>query len=146
MVSFRQPTSDPRLQAEAERIHHAWNDALATRDADAITALYAEDATIESPLVRYLLGTDEGVCAGREAIRAFIPLVFKHQPKERRTHRNPVYTDGHTMMWEYPRATPEGDQMDFAEVMELKDGLIQRHRVYWGWYGVRTLTSGSHSR
>jgi hypothetical protein len=103
MVSFRQPTSDPQLQAEAERIHHAWNDALATRDADAITALYAKDATIESPLVRYLLGTDEGVCAGREAIRAFIPLVFKHQPTERRTHRNPVYTDGRTMMWEYPR-------------------------------------------
>jgi hypothetical protein len=44
---------------------------------------------------------------------------------------------GHTMIWEYPRATPEGGQMDFTEVMELKDGLIQRHRVYWGWYGVR---------
>jgi len=49
-------------------------------------------------------------------------------------------------MWEYPRATPDGDQMDFAEVMELEAGLIRRHRVYWGWYGVRTLTSGSHSR
>jgi hypothetical protein len=86
------------------------------------------------------------VCSGREAIRAFIPLVFKHQPDERRTHRNPVFTDGHTMMWEYPRQTPDGDQMDFTEVMELKNGLIQRHRVYWGWFGVRTLTTGSHRR
>jgi hypothetical protein len=34
------------------------------------------------------------------------------------------------MIWEYPRETPDGDQMDFIEVMEFKDGLIQRHRVY----------------
>jgi hypothetical protein len=49
-------------------------------------------------------------------------------------------------MWEYPRATPDGDQMDFTEVMELENGLIRRHRVYWGWFGVRTLTTGSHQR
>jgi len=36
--------------------------------------------------------------------------------------------------------------MDFTEVMQFRDGLIQRHRVYWGWFGVRTLTSGSHGR
>jgi hypothetical protein len=47
-------------------------------------------------------------------------------------------------MWEYPRATPDGDQMDFTEVMELENGLIRRHRVYWDWFGVRTLTTGSH--
>jgi ketosteroid isomerase-like protein len=143
LVSFREPTTDPKLRAQAERVHAAWNDALAARDAD---ALYAEDATIESPLVSYLPRTERGICNGRAAIRDFIPLVFRHQPDERRTHRNPVFTDGHTMMWEYPRETPDGDQMDFTEVMELKDGLIQRHRVYWGWYGVRTLTSGSHRR
>jgi hypothetical protein len=72
--------------------------------------------------------------------------VFKHQPRERRTHRNAVFTDGRVLMWEYPRATPDGDQMDFTEVMELESGMIKRHRVYWGWYGVRTLTSGSHAR
>jgi ketosteroid isomerase-like protein len=56
MIAFRQPTTDTSLLAEAERVHHAWNDALATGNVEAITALYAEDATIESPLVRYLLG------------------------------------------------------------------------------------------
>jgi hypothetical protein len=146
MVAFRELTAGPMLRAEAERIHNAWNDALAAHDVDAITALYAEEATIESPLVRYLLGVDEGICCGRDAIRAFIPLVFLHQPSERRTYRNPVFFDGKTMMWEYPRETPEGDQMDFTEVMELDAGMIQRHRVYWGWYGVRTLTTGSHRR
>src|SRR5579862_4998946 len=90
MVAFFQPTIDTRLLAEAERIHRAWNDALAARNVEAIAALYTEDATIESPLIRYLLGSDDGICRGRSAIRAFIPLVFRHQPEERRTHRNPV--------------------------------------------------------
>jgi len=48
-------------------------------------------------------------------------------------------TDGRTLMWEYPRVTPDGTQVDLVEVMELEDGLIRRHRVYWGWYGLRTL-------
>ena len=42
-------------------------------------------------------------------------------------------------MWEYPRLTPTGEQIDLVEVMELKEGLIHRHRVYWGWFGVRAL-------
>jgi ketosteroid isomerase-like protein len=146
MVTFRQPTTDKSLLAEAERIHHAWNAALEAEDIEGAAALYAEDATIESPLIRYLLNTDEGIIRGRAAIRDFLPTVFKHQPEERRTHRNPVFTDGETLMWEYPRATPDGDQMDFTEVMQFRDGLIQRHRVYWGWFGVRTLTSGRHGR
>jgi hypothetical protein len=27
--------------------------------------------------------------------------------------------------------------MDIVEVMEVRDGLIRHHRVYWGWYSVR---------
>ena len=146
MVSFREPTTDQRSRSDAERIHNAWNAALGAKDTASLVALYAEDAVIESPLVAYLLGTRDGICRGRNAIREFIPLVFKHQPSERRTHRNAVFTDGRVLMWEYPRETPDGDQMDFTEVMELEGGLIKCHRVYWGWYGVRTLTSGSHSR
>jgi hypothetical protein len=46
-----------------------------------------------------------------------------------------VFSNGRTLMWEYPRATPEGDKMDFAEVMDIRDSLIGRHRVYWGWFG-----------
>jgi ketosteroid isomerase-like protein len=146
MATFRQPTIDLNRLSVAEAVHEAWNDALARRDAEALVSLYADDAVIESPLVAYLLGTERGICDGRQAITEFIPRVFANQPDERRTHRNLVFTDGQVLMWEYPRETPEGDQMDFVEVMELKDGLIQRHRVYWGWFGVRTLTSGSHRR
>lgn len=36
--------------------------------------------------------------------------------------------------------------MDLVEVMEIRDGLIARHRVYWGWVGVGLLQRGEHPR
>jgi steroid delta-isomerase len=44
------------------------------------------------------------------------------------------------LAWEYPRATPHGDQVDLVEVMEIADGLIRSHRVYGGWLGTALLT------
>ena len=43
-----------------------------------------------------------------------------------------------------PRETPSGEQMDFVEVMELEDGLIHAHRVYWGWRGVDVLINDQY--
>jgi hypothetical protein len=102
-------------------------------------ALYAPDATLESPLVRHHLGADHGVVDGRDALRDFVRIVFDRQPRQRKRFRTGFFTDGRTLMWEYPRATPDGEQMDFVEVMEIDDGLIRHHRVYWGWYGLRLL-------
>ena len=146
MVEFRTPADDPKLVNAAKSVHERWNEALGKKDVEALVALYTDDAVIESPLVSYLLRTERGICSGKDAIRAFIPKVFINQPQTRRTHRSFAFTDGRVLVWEYPRASPEGDQMDFIEVMELQDGLIRRHRVYWGWFGVHTLTSGSHKR
>jgi hypothetical protein len=36
--------------------------------------------------------------------------------------------------------------MDIVEVMEIQDGLIAAHRVYWGWLGVGMLRRGEHGR
>jgi hypothetical protein len=49
-------------------------------------------------------------------------------------------TDGKHLIWEYPRDARHGEQTDFVEAMELNDyGLIQRHCVYWDWFGFRVL-------
>ncbi|MCW2558410.1 MAG: hypothetical protein JWP55_2374 [Mycobacterium sp.] len=39
-----------------------------------------------------------------------------------------------------------GEQMDFVEVMEIEDGLIRAHRVYWGWRGVPILANDEYHR
>jgi ketosteroid isomerase-like protein len=122
-----------------ERVHHLWNEALARKDADAAAALYAPDTVLESPLVRHLLKSNEGIVRTRKKLHEFLKQVFARTPSSRHTYRTRFFTDGKTVLWEYPRATPEGEQMDFVEVMEIADGLITRHCVYWGWLGVKIL-------
>jgi SnoaL-like domain len=126
--------------AKIERIYREWDEALGARDLDAALSLYADDATIESPLVQHLLGTESGICQGKENLRHFINIVLARTPPERRRHRAGFFSDGRTITWEYPRMSPEGDQMDLVEVMKINDdGLIQHHRVYWGWFALGIL-------
>ena len=130
--------------AAIEHIFRAWDNALGAKDVDAAMALYHPDATLESPLVCHLLDIEEGVVRGREALSRFVDQVFAHQPPQRRRHRTGFLSDGTTLTWEYPRRSPDGDQMDIVEVMEIREGLIRHHRVHWGWYSVRLLKTGQH--
>ena len=144
-----EPTSpgSAALSTPVERIYFAWDDALSRNDAAAITALYAPDATIESPLVPPLMGSENGVLRGHPELRSFFDKVATMKPRVRQYHRTGYLTDGKKLMWEYPRQGAEGDQMDFVEVMELNQGgLIQHHRVYWGWYGFGVLKRDEYHR
>lgn len=127
-----------------DEIYNNWNDALASKDIDSMLSLYADNATIESPLISHLLKTESGVLEGKEALKKLLNILFECQPTKRQFYRKNYFTDGKCLMWEYPRLTPTGEQMDFTEVMEIEDGLIKKHRVYWGWYGVNVLKNGEH--
>lgn len=137
---------DPATLKAIERVHHLWNEALERKDAEAAAALYASDTVLESPLVRHILKSEEGVVHGRKKLLEFLELVFARTPTSRHVWRTCFFTDGRTVMWEYPHTTPEGDQMDFVEVMEIEGGLIRHHRVYWGWFGVRILEQDRYHR
>jgi hypothetical protein len=137
---------DPAALRAVERVYRLWDKALGAKDVDAAAALYAPDTILESPLVRHLVKSADGVVKGRVALRQFLQIVFERTPVERRRHRTGFFTDGRKLIWEYPRATPEGEQMDFVEAMEIEDGLIRRHCVYWGWYGVKVLEEDRYWR
>jgi hypothetical protein len=130
-----------------ERMYFAWDDALSRNDADALLALYAKDAHFESPLVPHLLGRESGVLHGHAELRPLFDLLAGRKPPVRQYHRHGYLTDGRRLIWEYPRDAGKGEQMDFVEAMELSDeGLIQRHCVYWGWFGVRVLQRDEYHR
>lgn len=136
--------ASPFVQGNApsaiERVYREWDEALGAKDVEAALSLYAPDASIESPLVQHLLRTPTGICKGHEDLRHFITIVFQRTPAERRRHRTGFFTDGRIVTWEYPRQAPDGDQMDLVEVMEVNEnGLIQHHRVYWGWFALSVL-------
>ncbi|HVJ34455.1 MAG TPA: nuclear transport factor 2 family protein [Terriglobia bacterium] len=145
----------PELEAQAERIYRLWDQYWSADDLDAMIGLYAEDATIESPLVPHLNGGSNGRLEGKAAIKALLAKAAPRKPGARHFHRIGYFTDGALLMWEYPRATPAhgstpghgtngGEQMDFVEVMEIRDGLIQHHRVYWGWRGVEVIKADAY--
>jgi hypothetical protein len=130
--------SGETAQQDVERICRLWDDALGKKDLEASLSLYADDASIESPLVQHLLNTAEGIVRGKENLRRFITKVFQTNPPQRKRFKQGFFSDGRVVTWEYPRLAPEGDQMDLVEVMEIEGGLIRRHRVYWGWYALKT--------
>jgi predicted SnoaL-like aldol condensation-catalyzing enzyme len=126
-------------KAEIERIYDHWDDALGAKDLEAAVALYADDASIESPLVQHLLKSERGIVQGKENLRNFIRLVFATSPPARKRFRMGFLTDGRVVTWEYPRSSPDGEQMDLVEVMQIDQGLIKHHKVYWGWYALNVL-------
>ena len=124
---------------DTERIYRLWDEALGRKDIEASLSLYADDASIESPLVQHLMNTKEGIVQGKERLREFIARVFQTNPPQRKRFKQGYFSDGRVITWEYPRVSPEGEQMDLVEVMEIENGLIKRHRVYWGWYALNVL-------
>ena len=136
-----------RYASPAERIYYEWDKALSRNDTKALLELYAPDGVIESPLIPHLLGRKEGVCRGREDIRLLFEALAGRKPHVRQYYRTGYLTDGKRLIWEYPRAASNGDQMDFVEAMELNDdGLIQRHCVYWGWFGFGVMQRDEYRR
>jgi len=133
-------------EGDARRIFEQWHKSVVERNLDALMALYAEDAMLETPLA-YVVSAErqDGRLQGREALRAFFAASFA-QPENglgRWYRSGRWHASQRQVVWEYPRETPDGDQVDLVEVMDLDArGLIACHRVYWGWKGVQTLLTG----
>ncbi len=141
------PPDSVSAATPVERVYFAWDEALSHNDAEALLALYARDAHFESPLVPHLLDTQSGVLRGHGELRPLFEKLADRKPAVRQYYRTGYLTDGKRLIWEYPRDAGEGEQMDFTEVMELNDeGLIQRHCVYWGWFGVGVLQRDEYHR
>ncbi len=143
MPAQRRPYDEAFLD-DCARIHRQWHERAKARDSAGLLALYAEDAVLETPLVQAIFdGRDSGILRGHREIRPFFEEGARRRPNALvRWHRTGKWlTDGERLLvWEYPRAAPDGDQVDLVEVMEIADGLIQHHRIYWGWFGTALLT------
>ena len=57
-----------KLILMAEEMCEAWDTHWSNNNVEAFLALYTEDAVIESPLITYLLGTEQGICYGKAAL------------------------------------------------------------------------------
>ena len=124
-----------------KEIYEKWHKYAKERETKALIELYAEDAVFESPLVPILMNKDSGILRGKTEILAFLNEGTRRRPNELvRWYRTGKYfITGDVLVWEYPRQTPDGEQVDLLELMEIRDGLIVNHRIYWGWFGTQML-------
>jgi len=124
-----------------ERIFEQWHLRAMSRDVESLLDLYHPDAVLESPLIPRLLDVASGICRGHDEIRRFFVEGTRRRPNDLvRWHRTGRYfCDGRTVIWEYPRETPDGDQVDLVEVIDFEVEKIRHHRIYWGWFGARLL-------
>lgn len=85
---------------------------------------------------------------GRSEIEKLFTLNLKALAKEfKELYRTSLFlANGQLLMWEYPRKTPRGPQVDLVESMDIEDGLITHHRVYWGWSGFKSLDAAREKR
>src|SRR5260370_36517190 len=113
---WRRPMSEDHAY-----IHQEWHRAASTRDIPALIALYADDAILESPLVPVILDKSDGILHGKAEIGRFLEAGARSRPIDLvRWHRSDTYfSAGATLIWEYPRATPDGDQVEIVEVMDI---------------------------
>jgi steroid delta-isomerase len=134
----------PNTDDEIRHIHKQWHEMVASRNLDGLMALYAEDAILETPLILVTLrNKTEGVLKGKTEIEAFFRIVLSTSQGElsRWYRKGTFFSDGQCLIWEYPRETPHGDQVDLIEVMDMQNGLVAYHRVYWGWVGFKALVA-----
>ena len=126
------------MNSDHAYIHQEWHRAASMRDTPALLALYADDAILESPLVPVVMDDkSDGVLRGKGEIGRFFAAGARSRPIDLvRWFRSDTYfSAGGTLIWEYPRVTPEGDQVEIVEVMEIADRLIRHHHIYWGCKG-----------
>ncbi len=137
------------FKSDGERIYNLWDKYARDVDVNGLLSLYASDATLETPVIPAILNTDTGMLNGHAELRHFFEEGGKRRPNELvRWHREPnrFFFDGQRLIWEYPREAPDGNQIELVEVMDLSNGLIQHHRIYWGWFGTQRLIQSALSK
>jgi steroid Delta-isomerase len=130
--------------AAIRHVYEQWHATVVNRDIDGLMALYAEDAIFETPLILVTLpDRPKGILRGKAEIGAFFDTAFRNRGNGlgRWYRTGTFFSNGKQLVWEYPRDTPEGDQVDLVEVMDIAHGLIAHHRVYWGWVGFKALVA-----
>ena len=135
--------------AEIRHIYEQWHACVLQRDLDGVIALYDDDAILETPLILAVLKDhDRGVLKGKTSIGSFFAAGLRDAGNGlgRWYRTGTFFSNGRQLTWEYPRETPDGDQVDLVEVMDIERGLIRHHRVYWGWVGFLTLAPALNSR
>jgi len=121
----------PSESESVERTLREFDAAWARRDLRAIVDMFAEDASLESPLVLHLLHRTEGVLHGRDEIQEMISALLEQGTPWGR-HEAPLI-QGNKAAVEFRSASTDEGQFYSVDIVEVVQGRIQSLRAYSGW-------------
>src|SRR5262245_29538746 len=135
------PSLQPDIAAdgetEAAELYRAWQDGLCAGNLGRLVSLYAENAVIENSVVCGLVGSSTGEARGHAQIRDCLDVILRCGPHVAGEPKVQQW-NGTTLFCVVERLSSHGSR-EIAEAMDIRDGKIHRHRIYWGWLGVRAL-------
>jgi hypothetical protein len=114
-----------------EEIVDEWLSAFNRGDADAMVALYSEDAVHTSPKLRASQPTTEGKVIGKAAMRRWWQDAFERTPGLQYELVTRV-SDDRVAAIEYIRLEPGAPTLRVAEIFEIRGGRIVRSHVFHG--------------
>ena len=115
--------------ATVEEVIRAWDAAWSREDLEGVVALFAQTATLESPLVPRVLAGREPVVRGRDEIREVVRTIMQRGVPWGR--HEALLIRGDTVAIEF--RTADGTRFYGVDIVEVRDGRIQCLRAYAGW-------------
>jgi hypothetical protein len=112
-------------------IAEAWLVAFNAYDVDALSRLYADDATHTSPKIRALHPETGGKLLGKPAIEAWWRGAIGRTPGLR-YEKTALTTSAERAVLEYVRHADGQAPLPVAEVFDVKDGKVVASRVFHG--------------
>jgi ketosteroid isomerase-like protein len=124
--------------AGVEQVVRDFDAAWAKNDVEAVVALFAPDATLESPLVPVILKRAEGVLRGGDEIREMVSALIRRGTPWGK--HEPPLVRGDKVAIEFRTTAPDAAQFYSVDMLEIREGKIQSLRAYSGWRALRALS------
>jgi hypothetical protein len=108
-----------------------WLTAFNEHNLENLLSLYDENAEHFSPKLKIRNPETQGKIKGKSALRNWWQDAFTRLP-ELSYLENTITASEERAFMEYTRVVPGEENMNVAEVLEIRDGLIVASRVYHG--------------
>lgn len=114
-----------------EEIAKKWLLAFNEHNLENLLALYDDNAEHFSPKLKIRKPETNGLIKGKNEMRLWWQDAFDRLPKLHYLEKSITANEHHVFM-EYARLVPGEENMNVAEILEIKNGLIVASRVYHG--------------
>lgn len=114
-----------------QSIAFKWFDTFNNKELEKLLSLYDEDAVHFSPKLKSLKPETNGFITGKQALRQWWQDAFERIPSLNYKVKS-VTANGDRVFMEYTRSAEGEDDLQIAEVLDIREDKIIASRIYQG--------------